>query len=278
MSDPTDWGRGGSEGFLRDANNEQTAVLPANGIFTGQWTRVDHLASFLLLYGTNVSFKLLIQWSKDGVNLDTDPFATTSPQVRFRLGLYSVISPQSTFFRPFYRMKITNGPLPQLFVVSDALLLRTQFTGYDIDVDGPIPVLGLARLGLNLSWGRTPTDWQPMQLTALKNQKVALVENLLGTLPVAPVGSSYVHRNTPGTAVIKSGPGTLRSVIRNGYGSSSTLILYDGLTAVAPVIASLGFSVAGSAFVPSQLNYDLNFTTGLTVVQTGIADFTVIYV
>lgn len=285
MPSPSDWGMRGVPGFQRDTNNEQVGPLPANGVFTGQWTRVDNLESFLILYGTHVPFTMLIQWSKDGIALDTDPFTTISPQVRSRLGLYSVISPQSTFFRPFYRLLIANGPSAQLFAISDSLLLRTQFTGYDIDVDGPIPVLGLARLGIGLQWGRNPTGWQPFQLTAANNQKVALAENLLGDLPVdvqSMPGSSYSHIAGTGTTVIKNAPGILRRIVCNDPSLGvAVMTMFDSVTAPGPLIAVL--RVAGDTVPPTapnqpvQLDYNVKFATGLTVAVVGANDFTVVY-
>lgn len=281
MSDISDWGAGGSEGFIRDPGNEQTIPLAASATFTGQWKRIDNAESFLLLYGTHVPFTMQIQWSKDGVTRDLDPFATITPQVRQALGLYSVISPQSTFFRPFYRMVIINGASPQLFVVSDAILLKTVFPGYDISVDGPIPVLGLAKLMAGLNWGKMPvgssSSWEPIQLTALKNQKVAIAENLVGNLPVNIQASFYHHRNTAGTVVLKTGTGILRSVIFNNGTVASTLHLYDGISAAGAVIANLNYTPAGSNANPSHVAFNVAFTTGLTLVQTGTHDFTITY-
>lgn len=73
--------------------------------------------------------------------------------------------------------------------------------------------------------------------------------------------------------VVKSGSGVLRRIIVNTIGTGSpTVTLYDNTTNSGTVIGVLSLSTAGS------LDYNLNFTNGLTIVASSTTgDFTVVY-
>lgn len=92
-------------------------------------------------------------------------------------------------------------------------------------------------------------------------------------LQLAP--SSYSHLNANGTTTVKSGAGVLRRIVINTRGGIlNTLTIYDNTTATGAVIGVVDTVAAGGAF-----NYELDFTTGLTVVLAGgtAADITIIY-
>lgn len=74
--------------------------------------------------------------------------------------------------------------------------------------------------------------------------------------------------------IIKSGPGILRKVIINTIGTGSpTVTLYDNTTNSGTVIAVL--SLLNNV---SSIEYNLNFTNGLTIVASSITgDFTLVY-
>lgn len=87
--------------------------------------------------------------------------------------------------------------------------------------------------------------------------------------------SSYSHLNANGTTTVKSGAGVLRRIVINTRGGIiNTLTIYDNTTATGAVIGVVDTVAAGGAF-----NYELDFTTGLTVVLAGgtAADITIIY-
>lgn len=73
--------------------------------------------------------------------------------------------------------------------------------------------------------------------------------------------------------IVKSGSGVLRKIIVNTIGTGSpTVTLYDNTTNSGTVIGVLSLSTAGS------LDYNLNFTNGLTIVASSTTgDFTVVY-
>ena len=90
-----------------------------------------------------------------------------------------------------------------------------------------------------------------------------------------PASSSYSHLNANGTTTVKSGAGVLRRIVINTRGGIiNTLTIYDNTTATGAVIGVVDTANAGGAF-----DYELDFTTGLTVVLAGgtAADITIIY-
>jgi hypothetical protein len=91
-----------------------------------------------------------------------------------------------------------------------------------------------------------------------------------------PASSSYLHLNANGTTTVKSGAGVLRRIVINTKGGiTNTLTIYNNTTATGAVIGVVDTgNTAGGAF-----DYELDFTTGLTVVLAGglAADITIIY-
>jgi len=83
-------------------------------------------------------------------------------------------------------------------------------------------------------------------------------------------GYNYTNITTATTTVIKSGPGILNVVVINKPGTSGTLTVYDNTAASGTKIASITVT-SGYQYI-----YEVNFTTGLTVVSGGTAgDYTV---
>jgi hypothetical protein len=82
--------------------------------------------------------------------------------------------------------------------------------------------------------------------------------------------SRYAHLTGAATAISRSGPAKLHRITVNDAGAT-TLTVYDASTAVAPVIAVIDCSVAGT------YEFGLTLTGGLTVVLAGAADVTVVY-
>lgn len=81
----------------------------------------------------------------------------------------------------------------------------------------------------------------------------------------------YVNMTAGATTTIKSGAGVLFAVIVNNPGTTQTLTLYDNTSAAGTLIATITL-VAGQ-----NLQYGLNFDTGLTAVLSGTADVTIVY-
>ncbi len=105
----------------------------------------------------------------------------------------------------------------------------------------------------------------------------ALIFAAVGLL-VSPAvaGDFYVHVNTNATTVVKPAPGNLVSVCVNKLGASAnTATIYDNTAGSGTVIAVIDTVGTG----PACKNYNLAFTTGLTVVTaTGTAaDLTVTF-
>jgi hypothetical protein len=96
-------------------------------------------------------------------------------------------------------------------------------------------------------------------------------------MPLIPTGAvNDSHLNPNGTTTIKSGAGWLHNIVINVKGSSgNTITVYDNTAASGTIIA-----VIDPTAQLVTLNYDVGFTTGLTVVLASgtAADITVSYV
>lgn len=80
-------------------------------------------------------------------------------------------------------------------------------------------------------------------------------------------GYKYSTITTSTTTLVKSGEGKLHAVIVNTKGTvASTITVYDALTATGTPIA-----VIDSLNLSGTFEYDINFSTGLTLVTTGTA-------
>jgi hypothetical protein len=89
------------------------------------------------------------------------------------------------------------------------------------------------------------------------------------------VQSKYI--NAAATTLVKSGPGTLNSVLlgnNHGISGSQTVTLYDALTATGTPIAVLGVSPTDP---PSNIMFGVSFKIGLTVVTSGTNDSTIFF-
>jgi len=92
----------------------------------------------------------------------------------------------------------------------------------------------------------------------------------LGTLQSAPI---YKHITTAATTICKYGAGTLHSIIINTP-ANQTLTIYDNITNSGTIIGVISL---GNNTVPMELHYDLDFYTGLTIVNSGTIDASIIY-
>jgi hypothetical protein len=92
-----------------------------------------------------------------------------------------------------------------------------------------------------------------------------------GTWAVSPLaattgGYSYLNISAAATTTVKSGAGTLHSIIINTPVASGEVVLYDRTS--PSTLLSQG---------PLTALYDVAFSTGLTVVTTGAQDISVAF-
>jgi hypothetical protein len=86
-------------------------------------------------------------------------------------------------------------------------------------------------------------------------------------------GYNYTNVTSKTTTVAKIGPGILRAIVINAPGTSDTLTIYDNTAASGTKIGTVTVT-AGYPLV-----YDVNFSTGLTVVSGGstAGDYTIVW-
>lgn len=78
------------------------------------------------------------------------------------------------------------------------------------------------------------------------------------------------------TTVIKTGAGFLSGIVINTPITAATLTIYDNTAASGTKLGTVLLPVTVGA--PTRIAYDCNFSTGLTIVSTGLnLDFTVVY-
>ncbi len=137
-----------------------------------------------------------------------------------------------------------------------------QFEALSVDTDGALRVSGLS--GGSLVAG-----------TALIG-KVGIDQTTNGTTnAVSSTGFSFLNVAGAATTVVKSGAGQLHLINVNTLGTvASTLTVYDNTAGSGTIIA-----IIDSLTLPGPNLFDINFTTGCTVVSTTTAalNFTVAY-
>lgn len=124
-------------------------------------------------------------------------------------------------------------------------------------------------------------------LTSIDSKLPALVSGAVpvsigGTVPVSIAGvvnttrDVYSFRNITGnaTTTVKSGAGTLKGIVFNTPGTLSSMVIYDSTTGSGTKIGTINTTLG-----QNSLNYEVQFTNGLTIVTTGTlaADATVVY-
>ena len=95
----------------------------------------------------------------------------------------------------------------------------------------------------------------------------------LGKLETAPIWKNINTTAVTGL-ILKRGPGRLHKIIFNNSPNSTSVSLYDSLTATNPI--AIISPVNGTS--PFELDYDLDFYTGLTITTTpASANITIVY-
>ena len=91
----------------------------------------------------------------------------------------------------------------------------------------------------------------------------------------ALIGTAYAHINTAATTVVKSAPGTLASIVVNTQ-VAGTVTIYDNATAASGTVVAV--ITVTATFPTLPLVYNLKFANGLTIVTSGTADLTVVFI
>lgn len=116
-----------------------------------------------------------------------------------------------------------------------------------------------------------------LQVAGTSQQLFDKITNLDPSV-LACVGYKYRHINTISTTLVKSGDGILQRVILGGIGIQGMVTIYDGLTASGSVIGAISLAVQGNQpSAPTVFEYEVYFTTGLTVVTVATTDVTVVF-
>ncbi len=162
-----------------------------------------------------------------------------------------------------------------------------RLTGTSLNVNVTNTSVAISAVSLPLPTGAATAAQQPDFGTAgTPSPDVLTVQGISGGEPLSvdviqpvitkPASSSYLHLNANGTTTVKSGAGVLRRIVINTRGGIlNTLTIYDNTTATGAVIGVVDTSGAEAG----AFDYELDFTTGLTVVLAGgtAADITIIY-
>lgn len=111
------------------------------------------------------------------------------------------------------------------------------------------------------------TTWDRARGDATAGQYVQLRAATTG-------GYSFSNISTNTTTTVKSGAGTLHSIVINTLGTADTITVYDNTAGSGTKIATIN-----AALSQSTLIYDVAFATGLTLVTAGTTapDITVTY-
>ena len=91
-----------------------------------------------------------------------------------------------------------------------------------------------------------------------------------------PAGNSFLNITTATTTTVKSGAGVLCSLIINKKVLSGVVTIYDNTAASGTLIGTItdpATLLSNQLFVP----YEVNFSTGLTIVTSTATDITVVY-
>lgn len=99
----------------------------------------------------------------------------------------------------------------------------------------------------------------------------------LGVAAVEQAGALFTNITTATTTTVKSGKGILHKLVMNTYVASATITIYDNTAGSGTKIGTLTLPSTVTGDTPLTLPYDLQFSTGLTLVTSGATDLTVIY-
>lgn len=81
--------------------------------------------------------------------------------------------------------------------------------------------------------------------------------------------------STATTTLLRTGPGTLHSVVLNKPVATGTISVYDGIDATGTLIAVITIGAVLLSDPPNTALYDADFQTGLCIVTSQATDITV---
>jgi len=151
-------------------------------------------------------------------------------------------------------------------IASMTPLAVSQSGDWEIAIDEALPA------GTNVI-GHVIVDTAPT--TAVTGTFFQATQPVSGTVTANPTAFSYNNITTSTTTTVKSGAGTLHTIVVNTDGTvASSVTVYDNTTATGTKIATINSLSSTQTYL-----YDVAFSTGLTLVTTGTApsDITVTY-
>lgn len=182
------------------------------------------------------------------------------------------------------KRSVVAGLVLGLTAVASAVVIQGEwapgvYNNYTIDNFGRMPVVLAGSTGgpmdVAVSSGTVAVSSMPAISGTVGISGIPTVN--IGTMPMVVANlPSYSYRNLTanGTTLAKTGAGTLKRIVVNTAGTTSTITVYDSVTGSGTKIGT-----ASSLLAQASIDYDVDFTNGLTVVAAGLtpADITVVY-
>jgi hypothetical protein len=169
-----------SSSEIIDPNNSSTALLGANGVFTGTFTVATGFASLAVevdtdqLSANTSTTGLVVQWSEDGVNVGDADIAYILAQdlITSTLGGQTYVFPVK---RPYYSIQYTNGATAQTVFRLQCILKVAPIVGALTDLGDEITGNMHSSLVRNLSFGRQAGGSSTFQDFTVKAASTAAV-------------------------------------------------------------------------------------------------------
>lgn len=89
--------------------------------------------------------------------------------------------------------------------------------------------------------------------------------------------SQYTNITSATTTTVKSGSGTLESIIINKGVATGVITIYDNTAGSGTKIGTITFGAALLSDPPRVAEYECRFNTGLTIVTSAATDITVVW-
>lgn len=194
------------------------------------------------------------------IGVDADDTAQTNNRPVSVGGIYS--TPLPTY---------AAGDRTQMQFTAKGELITTLYTsgsglsygGTNTDAIAPSPssiFMGMRAFGLV----QGATNWERSRSIA------ASFGSSVGVTAIEAAGSPYARIASATTTTVKSGAGILHRIVVNTLAAGS-ITVYDNTTGSGTIIAVI------NSGVERDVEYDLAFATGLTIVTSAAADLTVVF-
>lgn len=254
------------------------STASASGTISGNGDiiSVGNIASYggvsVCIYGTFVGL-VTFQGSTDGTNFF--PVAAINTGIPSSLPTTNCSTP-GLFWIPstFINFKVTSSSY-----VSGTISAVAQFQSSPARaISSGVSVQG------NISSGANDLGY-PVKIGAVYNATLPIITsgnrndiqlNKFGELAVRS-RNNYSHITGNTSKTVKTGLGILSKIVICTATTASTITIYDSATASGTIIATI--NPGGASAIPCTLEFDAEFTTGLTIVTAGLAtnDITVVY-